>query len=60
MTEEMHVLLRQLDDDELRRIAVWKMEGCTSVEIAQRLGKALATIERRLKLIRTIWSEIYV
>ena len=60
MTEEMHVLLKQLDDDELPRIAAWKMEGCTSIEIAQRLGKALAMIERRLKLIRTIWSEVYV
>ena len=57
ITEEIDVLLKQLDDDELRQIAVWKMEGCTSIEIAQRMGKALATIERRLRLIRTIWSE---
>ena len=57
MTEEIQLLLKVLPDEELRLIAVWKMDSCTSVEIAQRLGKAISTIERRLKLIRTIWSE---
>ena len=57
VAEEWHELLNRLNDDELRKIAIWKMEGLTSNEIAQRLGKALATIERRLKLIRTIWTE---
>lgn len=46
-----------LGDEELKQIASWKMQGFTSVEIAKRLGKALSTIERRLKLIRTLWSE---
>ncbi len=57
VAEEWHDLLNRLNDDELRKIAIWKMEGLTSNEIAQRLGKALATIERRLKLIRTVWAE---
>ena len=57
VAEEWHDLLNRLNDDELRKIAIWKMEGFTSNEIAQRLGKALATIERRLKLIRTVWTE---
>ena len=57
VAEEWHDLLNRLNDDELRKIAIWKMEGLTSNEIAQRLGKALATIERRLKLIRTVWTE---
>jgi DNA-directed RNA polymerase specialized sigma24 family protein len=57
VAEEWQGLLNRLGDDELRRIAIWKMEGCTSNEIAQRLGKSLATVERRLKLIRMAWSE---
>ncbi len=57
VAEEWQGLLNSLGDDELRRIAIWKMEGCTSNEIAKRLGKSLATIERRLKLIRMAWTE---
>jgi DNA-directed RNA polymerase specialized sigma24 family protein len=57
IAEEWQGLLNRLSDDELRKIAIWKMEGCTSIEIAERLGKSLATIERRLKLIRMAWTE---
>jgi DNA-directed RNA polymerase specialized sigma24 family protein len=49
-------LLGQLGDDELRAIAVWKMEGLTNQGIATRLGCALPTVERRLRLIRKTWS----
>jgi DNA-directed RNA polymerase specialized sigma24 family protein len=55
--EEYRRLLGQLGDDELRSIAVWKMEGHTNQEIADRLGCALPTVERRLRLIRKTWSE---
>jgi DNA-directed RNA polymerase specialized sigma24 family protein len=54
--EEYQRLLGQLGDDELRAIAVWKMEGYTNQEIADRLGCALPTVERRLRLIRKTWS----
>jgi DNA-directed RNA polymerase specialized sigma24 family protein len=49
-------LLEQLGDDVLRSIAVWKMEGLTNQEIAARLGCAVPTVERRLRLIRKTWS----
>lgn len=55
--EEMQRLFDVLPDEELRQIATWKMHGMTSQEIADRIGKALATVERRLKLIRSIWAE---
>ena len=52
-------LLDSLADPELQSIAVWRMEGETIKEIAVRLGCALTTVERRLRLIRQIWeSEI--
>jgi DNA-directed RNA polymerase specialized sigma24 family protein len=54
--EEYRRLLKQLGDDELRSIAVWKMEGLTNQEIAARLGCALPTVERRLRVIRKMWT----
>jgi DNA-directed RNA polymerase specialized sigma24 family protein len=54
--EEYRALLARLRDDELRSIAVWKMEGLTNEEIAGRLSCAVPTVERRLRLIRKTWS----
>jgi DNA-directed RNA polymerase specialized sigma24 family protein len=56
VAEEYRVLLGRLDNAELQAIAVWKMEGETAPEIAARLGCALSTVERRLRLIRQIWE----
>jgi RNA polymerase sigma factor (sigma-70 family) len=55
--EECRRLLDRLGDAELRAIAVWKMEGYTSEEIAGRMGCTLRTVERRLGLIRKLWSD---
>jgi DNA-directed RNA polymerase specialized sigma24 family protein len=57
VAEQCRLLLAKLGDEELRAIALWKMEGAASEQIAARLGKALSTIERRLRLIRTLWAE---
>lgn len=57
MAEAYQRLLDSLGDDTLRSIAVWKMEGHTSEEIAERLGCALRTVARQLALIRTIWRD---
>jgi DNA-directed RNA polymerase specialized sigma24 family protein len=45
---------------ELQRIAFWKLEARTNDEIAQRLGCATKTVERRLSLIRRIWADVAV
>ncbi|MHB8969226.1 MAG: ECF-type sigma factor [Pirellulaceae bacterium] len=42
-------------DDELRRIVFLKRDGLTNEEIAQRVNRSLATIERRLRLLRDEW-----
>jgi DNA-directed RNA polymerase specialized sigma24 family protein len=55
VAEEYRRLLEVLDDEELQRIATWRLEGYSDVEIAARLGCALRTVARRLKLIRTLW-----
>jgi len=57
VAEETRRLLSRLNDEQLRRIALDRMEGYTTEEIAERLGCARRTVARRLDLIRTIWSE---
>jgi DNA-directed RNA polymerase specialized sigma24 family protein len=57
IAEEYERLLGRLSDDGLRAVAVWKMEGDTVEEIAARLGCVPRTVERKLRLIRQLWSE---
>ena len=54
--EAYEALLEQLDDQRLRKIAVWKMEGRTNEEIAEMLPCSRATVARKLAVIRRIWS----
>jgi DNA-directed RNA polymerase specialized sigma24 family protein len=56
LAEEFQHLLDNLASDELRSIAVWKLEGYTNAEIARRLDCAAVSVERRLRLIRKILS----
>jgi DNA-directed RNA polymerase specialized sigma24 family protein len=57
VAEETRRLLGRLGDEQLRQIAMDRMEGYTSDEIADRLGCARRTVARRLDLIRQIWSD---
>jgi RNA polymerase sigma factor (sigma-70 family) len=56
VAEESRRLLDCLGDDQLRAIALGRMEGYTGDEIAEQLGCARRTVTRRLDLIRRIWS----
>jgi DNA-directed RNA polymerase specialized sigma24 family protein len=56
VAEECQRLLDQLGDEERRSIAVGKREGDTNEQTAERLGCALATVERRLRVLRTVWE----
>jgi DNA-directed RNA polymerase specialized sigma24 family protein len=55
-SEECARLLSLLGEGEQRQLAIWKMEGFSNVEIARKLDKALATVERKLALIRKKWE----
>jgi DNA-directed RNA polymerase specialized sigma24 family protein len=55
VVDECRRLLDRLDAD-LRALAQLKMEGYTNAEIADQVGRSLATVERKLKLIRRIWQ----
>jgi DNA-directed RNA polymerase specialized sigma24 family protein len=56
VAEEFQRLLGSLGDAELRTIAVWKMEGYTTEEMAAKLRRAPRTVERKLDLIRRRWN----
>ncbi len=54
--EEFRRRLNSLNDELLERIAIEKMSGKKNIEIADELGIGLRSIERKLALIRKIWS----
>jgi DNA-directed RNA polymerase specialized sigma24 family protein len=56
VAEECRMLLDSLEDETLKLVARWKMEGYTNAEIAVRLGCIEQTVERKLRTIRRIWS----
>jgi hypothetical protein len=41
----------------LRSVAVRKLEGYTNKEVAAKLGRAPARVERKLRLIRDTWEK---
>jgi len=57
VAEECRQLLERLDSPELRSVALLKVEGYGNEEIAARLGCGVRTVERRLRLIRSIWEQ---
>jgi len=56
MAERCRRLLDRLSP-ELRSVALWKLEGFTNAEIAERLACAVGTVERKLRLIRKMWEK---
>jgi RNA polymerase sigma factor (sigma-70 family) len=57
LDEEHQRLMDLLDDDRLRRIALWRLQGYTNEEIAQELGLTRRSVERKLQQIRQAWTE---
>jgi DNA-directed RNA polymerase specialized sigma24 family protein len=53
--EELQGRLAALPSAELRAVARCKLEGATNAEIAAQLGCALRAVERRLRVIRSVW-----
>lgn len=53
MTEQFERLLNVLDDEELKEMAIAKMEGYSVKEISEQTNRSVRTVERRLQLIRT-------
>jgi DNA-directed RNA polymerase specialized sigma24 family protein len=47
VAEESRRLLERLDDEQLRTIALYKLEGHTNDEIAAKLGYERVTVQRK-------------
>jgi hypothetical protein len=58
VADECGRLLDLLDDEELRTIAVLKMDGHTNTEIAGKLGCLKRTVQRKLQVIRGLWQDV--
>ena len=58
LSDQLGLLLRSLEHDELKHIAVMKLEGYTNQEIAEKLGRGVSTVERKLRTIRSIWRSV--
>ncbi len=58
VAEQSQHLLDLLGDEALRSIAVWKLEGYTVKEIAQRLDRSERMVAYKLELIRLRWEEV--
>lgn len=56
LAEEHRRRLDALDDDTLRNIVIWKMEGWNGQEIAEKLGITRRSVERKLERIRELWK----
>ena len=57
--EQFQLLLSKLDraeDPDLIQIALAKMAGESTGDVAQKLGCARRTVERKIALIRRIWE----
>jgi DNA-directed RNA polymerase specialized sigma24 family protein len=60
LSDELERLLAKLSatgDEQLGRIALWRMEGDSAVDIATRLGCVRRTVERKLQVIARLWEE---
>src|SRR4051794_36399334 len=57
MAEEYRLRLESLGDEDLRRVAEWRLEGYDLEEIGERLRCGTRTVRRRLERIRQLWLE---
>ena len=57
LDDQFQSLMSALRTDEQRQIASYRLEGYTNDEIASKLGLTMRSVERRLKIIRSVWSQ---
>lgn len=57
MREECERLLSVLQRDEVKQVALLRIEGYTNEEIAGMLGCTRRSVQRRLEFIRSVWSQ---
>ncbi len=58
MEEQQRGMFELLPDDSLRQVASLRFEGYANEEIAGQMGISLRSVERKLKVIREIWTSM--
>jgi len=56
LADQLRRLVAVLNDEELRSIALWKLEGYSNSEIAVKLGCVPRTVQSKLRIIRDRWQ----
>jgi RNA polymerase sigma factor (sigma-70 family) len=56
LNEALERRFQMLKDPGLHQIALWKLEGYTNAEIAEKLECTVRTVERKLERIRSYWG----
>jgi RNA polymerase sigma factor (sigma-70 family) len=56
LNEALERRLESLGNSELRQIALWRLEGYSNREIADRIKRTERAVERRMERIRQKWS----
>lgn len=59
VVELSQTFLARLDGDEMRNVALLKIQGYTAAEIAREISKSTRTVERKLRIIRQTWDEVF-
>jgi DNA-directed RNA polymerase specialized sigma24 family protein len=62
IAEQLDRLLTRLDatgDTDLRKVALLKMQGYSTKEVADQLGCVRRTVERKLVLIARLWEKVH-
>jgi DNA-directed RNA polymerase specialized sigma24 family protein len=57
--DEVRQRLEELPGEDLRRVALARLEGDTVAETANRLGISRRAVERKLQLIRDLWQDAF-
>jgi DNA-directed RNA polymerase specialized sigma24 family protein len=57
LNEALERRLEVLADPELRQIALWRLEGYSNREIADRIDRTERSVERRMERIRSKWTD---
>jgi DNA-directed RNA polymerase specialized sigma24 family protein len=55
--DEYDRLFERLDDPTLKTVALRRLEGYSSEEIAAELGTSARTVDRKLGLVRALWQD---
>jgi RNA polymerase sigma factor (sigma-70 family) len=58
MDEQQRRLFDALPDPSQKEVARLRFEGFSNDEIAEQVGMSLRSVERKLKIIREIWTDI--